>query len=109
MKKTSHTLHLCKTSNDFIKELQNNNINLQQIINKYLKKESQPGILLVGSLAEGNANEASDLDIKVLIDDESDFIFDKKDVNIKFDNRKEILIYINGIEINLIFYFSNFR
>jgi hypothetical protein len=105
MKKKTHKLHECRISEEFLREFNLNGINLPSIIKKYVKADANPGIQLIGSLADGLGNGASDLDINVLLDRKDQFIFNDDSINLNYNNRKEVLIYVNGIEINLIFYF----
>jgi predicted nucleotidyltransferase len=80
------------------------NINLESIITKYSQNSDVLGILLFGSVAKGNMDELSDIDIYVITSrapskSREQFIHDGRVVDVLFDSVKEIKLLIKE-EVN---------
>jgi len=99
--KTKHHLHQCKNSEELLKALRSNNIDLNAIVHEYLKPETNASIIVTGSIAEGTGNSESDLDILVLLNSDSEFKASRNVINLEYGNSLEVLLYKNGIEINI--------
>lgn len=103
-KKHSHELFICKNANELLEELLKYDIDVVNTISSYIKKDAEVGILFTGSITDGNANGESDIDIKVLLHSNSDYKPNTSVINLEVENTKEVLIYKNGIEVNISFH-----
>ncbi len=88
---------------EFDQKLANLDINLEEICLSHLKSSDDVGILLVGSFAEGFATASSDVDLLVLVPDSKTYTERQQDVNLRSGRSRELLTYINGVEINVDF------
>lgn len=66
-KKAPHALHLAKTPDRLLAALEAVGIDLIGLVFEFVKPNADPGIIVTGSIANGIATEASDLDVIVLL------------------------------------------
>lgn len=101
--KLSNNLYKAKNVDEVRLKLNEYNIDIDQIIKDSLNEGVEYGTFICGSLTDGNATYASDLDIMILLDDENQIKDEKTSINLMVENTKETLHYVNGIEINITF------
>jgi hypothetical protein len=110
-KKAPHALHLAKTPDRLLAALEAVGIDLIGLVFEFVKPNADPGIIVTGSIANGIATEASDLDIIVLLPALTAM---KKrqaqigDVAVNYmphedGIRTEITMIVRGIDININF------
>lgn len=66
-RKTPHVLHLVKTPEQLLATLEASGIDLLRLVFEFVKPNADPGVVVTGSIANGIATEASDLDLIVLL------------------------------------------
>jgi hypothetical protein len=66
-RKSPHALHLAKTPERLLAALEAAGIDLVGLVFEFVKPNADPGIIVTGSIANGIATEASDLDVIVLL------------------------------------------
>ena len=76
-------------------------VDIANLISSVVGEPDRCGCLLVGSMADGNANEASDLDLLLLVPDGVEVTAPSERVRIESGLLSEQLFYQNGIEINI--------
>jgi predicted nucleotidyltransferase len=102
-RKAKHNLHLCKNASDLINGLADLEIDIEAVVIKHLKPGTSFSIIAAGSITQDCGNSESDVDLLVLFESESDFIRSSADVNLEYGSSIEVLLYQNGIEINIDF------
>ena len=107
MNKTKHNLYKATYVEELNELLSKSGIDLKSIVQTYIIPSKPYSVLVSGSIAEGNANAESDLDLLVLIDSDVDFLPSSEDINIEYGSSLEVLFYHNGIEINIDFMARN--
>lgn len=69
-KKEHHSLHCSENAEDFISRLMEAGIDIEKLLQEFVKPEYNAGIVLGGSIPERTATSVSDVDISILINDE---------------------------------------
>ena len=112
IQKKPHVLHDCKNKDELRKVLSDYKIDLDEIVNVFIKEDAVYCSMVVGSISEGLATSVSDLDILVFIDDESlfldgvNFVSGVPVVNVVGGTKgwfRQVLIVKSGVEINIDF------
>lgn len=105
MEKRPHNLISIRDSQEFESKLAHSNIDLGDLISEFVVNEQKCSVLLVGSIAEGNATPSSDIDLAILVEDRNHLRTDHQQVLLDNEGSYyEALIYRNNIEINIDFY-----
>lgn len=110
-RKMPHALHLAETAEQLLASLQAQGIDLLGLVSEFVKPNADPGVIVTGSIANGIATEASDLDVIVLLPALSAM---KKrqacigDVPVNYmphedGVRVEVTMIVGGIDINMNF------
>jgi predicted nucleotidyltransferase len=103
MKDSEKTLAFIKelqSSDNILGLLQKRGLNLTRFATKLTGDADSVGILLVGSVAEGYATDASDIDFLVLSHSDRDEIDFSTSLQIESGNSLETLTYLDGVEVN---------
>ncbi|WP_421934793.1 nucleotidyltransferase domain-containing protein [Phenylobacterium sp.] len=99
--KRRHSLHQTRTAVEFSEALAKEGVDLDEVLGAYANATNPPGVMLVGSLAEGLANEASDIDLLILLDRREDGRDLSEGLGLHAGRAVEQLFYRNGLEINV--------
>lgn len=110
-RKVPHALHLAKTPEQLLAALDAAGIDLLGLVFEFVKPNADPGVVVTGSIANGIASEASDLDVIVLLPALS--AMKKRQARIgeiavnymphEDGVRTEVTMIVRGIDININF------
>jgi predicted nucleotidyltransferase len=103
MDKRPHNLHTASTLGELSAILeQEYEINILEETKAIFEEMGNPGIIVTGSLIDGNANSSSDLDIKVLTN--TPYVLKdniRNSLILGFDTWKEVNVFKNGILLSV--------
>jgi predicted nucleotidyltransferase len=103
--KRSHSLFGHASAATFTDALAREGINLATLLGSLTAGDEAPGVLLVGSLAEGLGTAESDVDLLVLLGSRDDLVISTQDFVFTQGRIVELLRYQEGVELNLEFLF----
>ncbi|TWI30964.1 nucleotidyltransferase domain-containing protein [Paracoccus sulfuroxidans] len=98
--KTADFIEELQRSENIIDLLRNRGLHLTKFAGKLTGDAETVGILLVGSVAEGYATDASDIDFLILSYSNRDEVDFSTSLSIESGNSLETLTYLDGVEIN---------
>jgi len=101
--KRIHELHACRSGAELLAGLEAAGVHIHERVAALLRPGCPFALLAVGSVAEGTATPESDLDLMVLIDSEDDFVASANVLNLAAGRSREVLFYIEGLEVNIDF------
>ena len=104
IQKLPHCLHGLDGPDAFVAALAAAGVDLDEVVATCVKSGADAGVLLGGSLAEGVGNASSDVDLIILLESERELRTDREGLAIRAGRSSELLLYRNGIEINLEIY-----
>jgi hypothetical protein len=103
-RKRSHQLFGLPGPAEFLQRLGAQGIPLVDLVARHLAPGAKPeAILLSGSLAEGQGNAESDIDILVLVESALDLAPERHSLRLTTGQSSEVLVYCDGLEFNLEF------
>ena len=100
-KKRQHGLGSATGHESFLAALANEGVDLDEVLSNCIRPGASAGVLLVGSLSERLGNEASDVDLLVLLDSRDDLRLAGEGLAMQSGRAMELLLYRNHIEINI--------
>ena len=104
IQKLPHSLHGLDGPDAFVAALAAAGVDLDEVLATCVKSGADAGVLLGGSLAEGVGNSSSDVDLIILLESARELGSDSEGLAIRAGRSAELLLYRNGIEINLEIY-----
>jgi len=101
--KRRHSLYQACNGPDLLARLESLGIDLAAEVGRYVAGECPFAILAAGSIAEGTANAASDLDLLVLVPSQRQLKRAQAAVHLESGHSAEVLLYREGVELNIDF------